>query len=170
MVHCIFVFFSIVQMTDFLSLVNITFICIVDKLEHIISILKLIEWLEMVLKSTNNRTQCTPNFSTPWEPNISNTGLFCITINTVKWRIQGDKFSWVCYRNYRNNFMRGKCLRHQSFCGFTVWTVKSIFFESFYYFHYYSHSLTVHNIHQMHITIYANKQTCIKWLFNKHWC
>lgn len=51
---CFTTFFllSIVQIIDFLSLVNITFICMVDKLQHIISILKLIEWLEMVLKST----------------------------------------------------------------------------------------------------------------------
>ena len=35
-------------------------------------------------------------------------------------------------------------------------------------FHNYSHSLTVHNIHQMHITIYAYKQTFIKWLFKKN--
>lgn len=38
-----FCLFSIVQMIDFLSLVNITFICKVDKLQQIILILKLIE-------------------------------------------------------------------------------------------------------------------------------
>lgn len=38
-----FFLLSIVQMIDFLSLVNITFICKVDKLQQIILILKLIE-------------------------------------------------------------------------------------------------------------------------------
>lgn len=53
-IPCIFTTWFTTFFSDdlFFSLVNITFICKVDKLQQIISILKLIEWLEMVLKST----------------------------------------------------------------------------------------------------------------------
>lgn len=53
-IPCIFTTWFTTFFSDdlFFSLVNITFICKVDKLQQIVSILKLIEWLVMVLKST----------------------------------------------------------------------------------------------------------------------